>query len=205
VTTGKSIVGGEWRIDFRLVTLDTVWRRMHRESFDISGEVSMPDGNPFSGPPDSVVQRQNQTAMLIACISGLVLIVCGGGFAVILAVIFSASLRATVKRAEERSTPPSKSVSAAKLHQDFSANAVAAEDSYRDKFEVVGTVKRVDVSRDGLAVVVLDAGKREEVWCYFLEDTKFQTADLKAGESVSITGRRAKSIVSVVSMSDCRL
>lgn len=110
---------------------------------------------------------------------------------------------------ETSSAPQAVEVKAVDIITAYEENEVAADDQYKDQLlKITGVVKSVGTDVADRAYVML-ADERNEyallgVQCYFDEENKDSLADLKEGDTVTISGTCEGKVVSV-SVKHCQL
>lgn len=100
-------------------------------------------------------------------------------------------------------------ISAVDLLAAYDENAVKADQDYKDKtLEVTGIVKSIDKDvLDDVFVTINDGGEYSfiSVQCYFEDENEIaKTAELKAGDEVTIVGRCDGSVVNVM-LKECSI
>lgn len=117
--------------------------------------------------------------------------------------------------ASEESTPASEAepapieISATDLITAYDENEIAADEEYQDKLlQITGTVKSIGTDVADRAYLMLADDRNEYailgVQCYFEEEQAAALADLKEGDTVTLTGT-CEGVVVSVSVKDCTL
>lgn len=98
------------------------------------------------------------------------------------------------------------SVTATKLHADYDANAVAADERYKDKvLEVTGKVTGIGKDIMDTPYVTLDSGNQfMSVQCMFADEHKSELSGLSKGQTVTIVGKCDGQLMGVL-LRGCRL
>jgi len=93
-------------------------------------------------------------------------------------------------------------ISAAQLYEEYEANAIAADQKYKDKMlKVTGVVSSIDKDVLGSPYVVLTGGGEYEVWgvqCTFSSAYEPQLAKLTKGQVVTVTGKCKGYLINVL-------
>jgi hypothetical protein len=112
------------------------------------------------------------------------------------------------KEEEAKGRANAQSVTVAELLDAYDANAVAADEKYKDKWLIVtGEVDRVEKELGDLSVTLKDKNRAKvgEVQCSFSNDHKDAVAGLKAGDTVKIAGKCGGKFLFNVTLRHCEL
>jgi hypothetical protein len=106
---------------------------------------------------------------------------------------------------EKRQAMRTIEISAYRLYSDYEANAVAADDEYRDKNLIVdGEVQTIGLTIDGKPFVGLRAGgEYKTVLCYGSSYSKQKFAALQKGVNIEVVGYAGPLIVDSPTLYDC--
>lgn len=102
---------------------------------------------------------------------------------------------------------PVQEISAAKLHQAYKQNEVAADDQFKGKtFNITGVVAGIQKDfTDSIYVTIKTGDEFSALQAYFDDAHKSAIAALKPGQAVKIQGRVDGAMMQSVMVKDCRM